>query len=537
MRMLTTLTATLALLARASDSSSAQATGGAAMAELPRVYLNTAALPAPAPGRLVIKVGLGGHLQAALDKAQPGDVIELVQGASFTGNFILPNKGTTSVHWIVIRPANYASLPAEGERMTPTIAATLALPHILSPNSNHAIKTAAGAHHFRLVGLDVGVAADQKESYGVIGLDGEQTTEAGIPHDIILDRMFVHGSPELALRRCLTFNSASSAVIDSWVSDCHDRGSDSQAIAGWNGPGPFKIVNNYLEGAGENVIFGGADPTITNLTPSDIEIRRNHITKPLSWKKVWLVKNLLELKHAQRVLLEGNVLENSWSHGQNGLGIGIKSVNQNGKCPWCVTQDVTIRFNLLRNVGAAMNVAGSPDNTYPTGHTRRITIADNVISNVNTGQFDGDGRGFATFGNPSEVLIAHNTMMFPTNSAFVFGPAGATTMNFSARDNVVGGGTYGILGDNYQGARAFAVYAPNGLFRANVMIVGEGSGAYPPGNSYPASAGEVGFLDGRAENYRLAPNSRFRRPGTDGREPGANMDSLEVAIKGVRVRP
>ena len=48
-------------------------------------------------------------------------------------------------------------------------------------------------------------------------------------------------------------------------------------------PGPFKIVN-YLEGAGENFILGGADPRIQNLIPSDIEFRRNHVAKPLKWK-------------------------------------------------------------------------------------------------------------------------------------------------------------------------------------------------------------------------------------------------------------
>ncbi|MEP7000309.1 MAG: hypothetical protein ABI969_07505, partial [bacterium] len=492
---------------------------------------------APTPGRTIIRVGSGDNLQAALVKAQPGDVIELAKGASFTGNFILPNKNTTSTNWIVIRPANHGSLPAEGTRMTPTVAASLALPQILTPNANHAIKTAVGAHHYRLVGLNVGVAPGVTQSYGLIGFDGEQRTEDGIPHDLILDRMFIHGLQEVALRRCVTFNSASSAVIDSWLSECHDRGSDSQAIAGWNGPGPFKIVNNYLEAAGENIIFGGSDPAVKGLTPSDMEIRRNHFTKLLSWKNgKWLVKNLFELKHAQRVLLEGNILENNWEHGQNGTAIAIKSVNQNGSCTWCVTQDVTIRFNLIRNVGAGSNVAGAPDNRFPTGQTRRIAIVDNVFANINVGEFNGDGRGFATFGTPMEVVIAHNTMMSPTNSAFVFGPAHSRVMSFSAHDNIVGGGNYGILGDNFIGAAAFANYAPGGTFLGNVMIGPRPGTQYPPGNAYPASAAEVGF-DMTSGNFRLAPNSRFKRAGTDGRAPGANVDSLEMLIKGVRVLP
>src|SRR5262245_17705122 len=48
--------------------------------ELPRVYLNTNYTPTT--GR-VVAVNAGGDLQAALDKAKPGDVIELQAGAAF----------------------------------------------------------------------------------------------------------------------------------------------------------------------------------------------------------------------------------------------------------------------------------------------------------------------------------------------------------------------------------------------------------------------------------------------------------------------
>jgi hypothetical protein len=81
----------------------------------------------------------------------------------------------------------------------------------------------------------------------------------------------------------------------------------------------FRTVNNYLEGAGENLMFGGADPSIPDLVPSDIEIRGNPFFKPLSWKighltyagRPWSVKNIFELKNARRVLAEGNLLEHN----------------------------------------------------------------------------------------------------------------------------------------------------------------------------------------------------------------------------------
>src|SRR5690606_22757623 len=111
--------------------------------------------------------------------------------------------------------------------------------------------------------------------------------------------------------------------IDSWIAECHIKGFDSQAILSWNSPGPFKIVNNYLEGAGENVMFGGADPRIEGLVPSDIVIERNYFRKPLSWKSsgAWTIKNLFELKNAQRVLVRANVFETNWANAQPGFAI------------------------------------------------------------------------------------------------------------------------------------------------------------------------------------------------------------------------
>src|SRR5262250_3186548 len=66
--------------------------------EPPRVFLDTTYV---APAGKTINVAAGGDVQAAINKAQPGDVIKLQAGATFTGNFRLPNKNGSD--WIVIR--------------------------------------------------------------------------------------------------------------------------------------------------------------------------------------------------------------------------------------------------------------------------------------------------------------------------------------------------------------------------------------------------------------------------------------------------
>src|SRR5262245_47593976 len=311
--------------------------------ELPRVFIDTTYAP---PAGRTIAVPAGGDFQAAIDQAQPGDIITLQARATYTGNFTLPAKSGSG--WIVIRSsAPDDSLPPLGARITPTYAG--ALPKIATPNDRPALETLSGAHHYRLIGLEFIQGTGVSQTFALISLgDGQtQTSLDQLPHDTILDRVYIHGSPSTTLRRGIALNSASTAIIDSYISDCHEVEADSQAIGGWSDAGPFKIVNNYLEGAGENFILGGADPAIANLVPSDIEFRRNHCFKPLSWRigdpsyagTPWSVKNLFELKNAQRALVDGNIFENNWTMAQNGYAVLFTVRNQDGNAPWSVVQD------------------------------------------------------------------------------------------------------------------------------------------------------------------------------------------------------
>src|SRR5690606_25367645 len=94
-----------------------------------------------------ITVGAGDNLQAAIDAAQPGDTIALQPGATFTGNFVLPVKAGAA--FITIRTAAQAGLPAPGERALPAHASLLAT--LRSSNTAAALRTATGAHHWRLL--------------------------------------------------------------------------------------------------------------------------------------------------------------------------------------------------------------------------------------------------------------------------------------------------------------------------------------------------------------------------------------------------
>jgi hypothetical protein len=388
--------------------------------ELPRSTVDTRIV---APTGKTIAVPSGGNLQQAIDQAQPGDVITLQAGASYVGNFYLRNKSGSG--WITIRTsASDASLPAPGTRITPSYAGVL--PKILSPNSMPALGTDNSAHHYRLIGIEVGVTSSTTLNYGLVRLGSASHGSTQIANNIILDRVYLHGHGTVHLKRCVELNSATSAVIDSYLSECHGQGQDTQAILGWNGPGPYKIENNHLEGAGENVMFGGADASIPGLVPSDITIRRNYFYKPPAWKGKWTVKNSFELKSAQRLLIEGNVFENNWADAQDGFAIVWKSVNQNGACTWCIVQDVTFRYNRIRNSANGINLVARPQGTV-AGPLRRVLITHNVVDHINVGPiYYGNGRMLQVMADVTDLAVEHNTM-FTTSGTAATTESSATT--------------------------------------------------------------------------------------------------------------
>ena len=229
------------------------------------------------------------NLQAAIDAAVPGDTITLAAGQTFVGNFVLRAKPGSG--WITIRSdASDSLLPAEGVRLVPSDRPGGNTPRNLLPRllgqggpyvTTPVLSTDPGAHHYVLKFLEIDGSANLGfETLVALG----QHTAAAPAYDIVVDRVYLHGHQWKGMKRGIALNSVRTDVLNSYISDIKSVNSDSQAIAGYNGPGPYRIINNFLEGAGENIMFGGADPAITNLVPADIEVSRNHIYKPVSWR-------------------------------------------------------------------------------------------------------------------------------------------------------------------------------------------------------------------------------------------------------------
>jgi hypothetical protein len=223
----------------------------------------------------------GDNLQAALNNAQPGDTILLEPGAVFTGNFVLPVKPGAS--FITVATAPDPRHPAAGARVSPLHAPALA--RIQSGNTMAALATAAGAQHWRLQLLEFPANRDGFGEIIQLG-DGSsaQNQLSQVPYQIELDRVYIHGDPVKGQKRGIALNAASVSIRNSYIAEIKGVGIDTQAVGGWNGPGPFVLENNYLEAAGENFMLGGADPSIPNLVSENVIIRSNHFTRPMAWR-------------------------------------------------------------------------------------------------------------------------------------------------------------------------------------------------------------------------------------------------------------
>ena len=482
----------------------------------------------------LIRVTPGADLQQAIDRARPGDTILLTPGATYTGHFLLPR--TSGTQFITLRTADAAGQPRAGMRMSPAHAPSLA--KLQSPDTQPALRTAPGAHHWRLQLLEF--LPTQKGRGDIIALgDGSRAQHdlAQVPQQLIVDRCYIHGDPAHGQKRGIALNSGTTTISNSYIAGIKAKGQDTQAIGGWNGPGPYVIENNYLEAAGENFMLGGSDPAIQGLVTADVVFRGNHLSKPIAWRdEGWTVKNLFELKNARRVLVEGNLMEYAWRDGQVGYAIVLTPRNQDGAAPWATVEDVTFRHNIVRHAGGGMQIVGA-DTIHSSGSTRGIHIVDNLFYDIDATRWGGTGA-FLLIGNgPRDILVEHNTVDQSGNIIMVYGgskEAAVPVEGLQFRNNLLRHNRYGVHGtDRAPGADSLRAFFPDVQFEGNV-IAGGNSRQYPSRNMFISSEEfDRQFVDMPGGDFRLRPDSRFRRAGTDGKDVGADLAAI-AKIRGAR---
>ena len=583
------LSLTVLLISAAASSQSAatqlQSSGAAGKgefdgpAELPREHVASSLSATPAPGKTVT-VHAGDDLSQALAAAACGDTIQLQAGATFTGNFVLPDKHCDDSHWIILRTsAADSKLPPEGTRLTPCYAGVASLPgrpafkcastenvmaKIESDNKGGTgpITLSDGASYYRFIGLEVTRSASPTAVYNLVG-------PKGTAHHLVFDRVWMHGTAQdETVRGVMLSHTRYVAVVDSSFTDFHcvaKTGAcvDSQSVSGGIGDdpmGPFKIVNNFLEAAGEVIILGGGAATTA---PSDVEIRHNHLFRPTNWKagaadfvgghdgNPFIVKNLFELKNAQRVLFEGNILENVWGgFSQAGFAILLTPKNQNNKCPACRVNDVTIRYNRVAHMASGMQIGnGLSDAGGASADGGRYSIHDVLFEDI-VGEAAGGHGAFAQIsasGPPLHDVRLDHITAFPPRVLFNLGVRLSIPKisNFVFTNSIVSLGMMGITSTGKadencaahpqrQGMTGLLVSCFTNSTVTHNAIVG-GGGDWPKGNMTFKNLQAVGFTSAekdRVVDFHLAAHSSCKGVGSDGKDLGADIEAINTATSG-----
>jgi hypothetical protein len=588
-------------------------------------------------------VRAGDNLQTALNAAQPGDILLLEAGATFRGNFTLPVK--PGADYITVRSsAPDSQLPRPGVRITPAYVPYL--PVIESPNAAPSLKAAPGAHHWRLQFLRF---PSTLLGYNDIIRLGEgssaQTMLSQVPYEIEMDRVYIHGHPLYGQKRGIALNGRSITIRNSYISDIKAVGIDTQAIGGWNGPGPFTIENNYLEATGENFLLGGSDPSIPGLVSENVVVRYNYMSRPMAWRDpvlatpsasapavqgggalaigthtyrviarrpvgagvtgrsaasspvsavvgsggsgvrlswsavpdatdyrvyvsrpsgaseywtvasnsfidngatgasgaapagpgdTWQVKNVFELKNARHVLVEYNIFENNWHNAQPGYAILFTPRNQDGGCTWCVIEDVTFQYNIIRNSAGGINLSGY-DWPNTSQQTAGVTIRHNLFYGITTGL--GGAGWFLLIGDaPRDIIVDHNTIDFDgTTAVYTYGGSASAPRKiygFQFTNNALRHNAYGINGASFStGFSTLTAYYPGATVQGNWLQGGTAS-RYPAGNYFSGTFAS-GFADASAHDYRAASGGILPNRATDGSDIGADLGTLLHGVRSV----
>lgn len=335
-------------------------------------------------------------------------------------------------------------------------------------------------------------------------------------------------------------------------------------VGGIYSPGQSTIVRSI---SGNNISFDPIAAAPDNggtaewaATPSFLEFRQNYLYKPLRWRAgdpayVGLniqIKNLWESKHSRYVVVDGNVLENSWIKDQY-YAIAITPRKQWGsETVAAVTRELQFSNNIIKNVANGVMIAAA-DNNGPVQTSSDITFRNNLFQNVGANWdssgavhmlinmiSEADGRGGRV--NARRVFFIHNTDdggMPDGNRGMITdfgGDGGALESMWLNNIHPHGGGGFRSSDSATDCEANIRKYLPPGdstSWNRNV-IVNKSNANYPRRGIYVRGPWPNQFVNYGAADFTLAPQNPGRAAATDGTDVGADMEALRRATAGVR---
>ena len=266
-------------------------------------------------------------------------------------------------------------------------------------------------------------------------------------------------------------------------------------------------------------MFGGADPTVPQLVPADIEVLRNHMSKPTALEG-WRSPRTRAPSGRSRTCSSSRTRAASSSKATSSSATGrMRRTALRSSSPFAT--------RTAARPGRSSRTSRSPTTSFATsaaastcsGRTTIIRASRRAGSTSGTtcswtsaGSW-GAGRLFQLLDGTNNVTIAHNTAL--QTGSILFGGDHAPHTAFVFQNNIAPHNENGIIGSSTQpGNQTLARYFPRAVVRGNVIVGGRRRASIRRDNLF------VGFARRRRRRTPAARRPACRRVSRAARRPG-----------------
>lgn len=277
---------------------------------------------------------------------------------------------------------------------------------------------------------------------------------------------------------------------------------------------------------------------IEGLQPQNILVRRNYITKRPEWKTLLGQsggKGYFELKACHNCTVDGNIFD-------HGTGSTITTRNQGGADPWNDLDGLRYTNNWSKRCNAVFT-GYLQDGANLTNRTQGVLFENNLC----VGPM-GEPAGWEWMLITSNVLSGGDNVVIRNNTELIAryrnytSYADAPMRGLINKDNIhrgSGGACFttgaGESGSPWSDCWPGAQVTHNVLVNIDNHPLDDIRNAWPtPANTITTLAG-VGFVNPTLDalgDYRLRPDSPFKGKGSNGKDPGVDIDAMNAAIFG-----
>lgn len=206
--------------------------------------------------------GFSGTYQYVLNNATiDGDEIKIDSSLDCTYSSPLTYPKTTA-GWVVVTTSAYASLPAAGTRIDPTVHAQYMPRLSMTTGNGNLLRPANGARGYFFEGAEwrFTPGTETTASYGIFtAAPTSPTLDSHATNEIVVSHVWAHCDPwQSCTRGMIQTGGRNFGLVDSYINDAKTTNGqqDGGGVVGSNLDfGPFLIQNSYISATGESIMW------------------------------------------------------------------------------------------------------------------------------------------------------------------------------------------------------------------------------------------------------------------------------------------